>query len=59
VDNVLGDQVIFKVRGSILTVKDIDGGTEVETDIWDIEVYDTANAFNTTTDRFVAPSAGY
>ncbi|WP_296386486.1 hypothetical protein [Winogradskyella sp.] len=59
VDDVVGNQVIFKVRGNGFAVKDIDGLTEVETDIWDIEVYDTANAFNTATDRFVAPSSGY
>lgn len=51
--------VLFKVRGSGFAVKDIDGGTEVETDIWAVEVYDTANSFNTITDRFVAPSSGY
>ncbi|MGB3608061.1 hypothetical protein [Psychroserpens sp.] len=59
VDNAVGNQVIFKARGNGFAVKDIDGGTEVETDIWDIEVFDTANAFNTTTARFVAPSAGH
>ncbi|MEM5564279.1 hypothetical protein WNY78_04160 [Psychroserpens sp. AS72] len=59
IDDVVGDKVIFKVRGNGFAVKDIDGATEVETNIWDIEVYDTANAFNTTSDRFVAPSSGY
>lgn len=59
VDNAVGDKVIFKVRGNGFAVKPLAGGTTVETDIWDIEVYDTANAFNTTTDRFVVPESGY
>lgn len=51
--------VVFKVRGNGFAVKDLDGGTTIETDIWDIRTYDTRNAFNTTTKRFVVPESGY
>ncbi|GAA3519738.1 hypothetical protein GCM10022393_37420 [Aquimarina addita] len=51
--------VVFKVRGSGFAVKDLDGGTSIETDIWDIRTYDTRNAFNTTSKRFVVPESGY
>ncbi len=51
--------VIFKVRGNGFAVKDLDANTTIETDIWDIRTYDTRNAFNTTTKRFVAPESGY
>ncbi|TYB76451.1 hypothetical protein [Bizionia myxarmorum] len=51
--------VLFKVRGNGFAVKDINAGTEVETDIWDTVDYDTNSAFNTVTRRFVAPTAGY
>lgn len=51
--------IIFKVRGNGFAVKDIDGGTTVEADIWDIITYDTRNAFNSTTKRYVVPESGY
>jgi hypothetical protein len=51
--------VVFKVRGQGFAVKDIDGGTEVETDIWEVVEIDTRNAFNTTTKRYVVPETGY
>lgn len=51
--------VIFKVRGEGFAVKDLPGSTTIETDIWNLEAYDTRNAFNTTTKRFVCPEAGY
>ena len=61
VDNATATEtpIIFKVRGNGFAVKDLDGGTTVETDIWDIETYDTRNAFNTTTKRYVVPESGY
>ncbi|MHA7058629.1 hypothetical protein ACWGOQ_0015500 [Aquimarina sp. M1] len=51
--------VVFKVRGNGFAVKDLDGGTTIETDIWDIVTYDTRNAFNTSTKRYVVPETGY
>ncbi|WP_298553605.1 hypothetical protein [uncultured Algibacter sp.] len=51
--------VVFKVRGNGFAVKDLDANTTIETDIWDIRTYDTRNAFNTTTKRFVVPESGY
>ncbi len=51
--------VVFKVRGNGFAVKDLDANTTIETDIWDIRTYDTSNAFNTTTKRFVVPESGY
>ncbi|WP_378178126.1 hypothetical protein [Aquimarina sp. SS2-1] len=51
--------VVFKVRGNGFAVKDLNINTTIETDIWDIRTYDTRNAFNTTTDRFVVPESGY
>jgi len=51
--------ILFKVRGNGFAVKNLNAGTTIETDIWTVEVYDTRNAFNTTTKRFVAPESGY
>ncbi|WP_299259905.1 hypothetical protein [uncultured Aquimarina sp.] len=61
VDNAtaVSTPVVFKVRGNGFAVKDLDGGTTIETDIWDIRTYDTRNAFNTTTKRYVIPESGY
>lgn len=51
--------IYFKVRGSGFAVKDLDGGTTIETDIWEIVDFDTANAFNSTSKRYVIPETGY
>ncbi|AXT52787.1 hypothetical protein D1818_18870 [Aquimarina sp. BL5] len=61
VDNAtaVSTPIVFKVRGNGFAVKDLDANTTIETDIWDIRTYDTRNAFNTTTKRFVAPESGY
>ncbi len=51
--------IFFKVRGNGFAVKDLDGGTTIETDIWDIVEFDTANGFNSTTKRYTIPETGY
>ena len=51
--------IVFKVRGNGFAVKDLDGGTTIETNIWDLRVYDTRNAFNTSTKRYIVPESGY
>ena len=51
--------IFFKVRGNGFAVKDLDGGTSIETDIWDIINFDTAGGFDTTTKRFIVPETGY
>ena len=49
----------FKVRGNGFAVKDLDGGTTIETDIWDVVDFDSANGFNTSTKRYVVQETGY
>lgn len=51
--------VVFKVRSQGFAVKPTLGETTIDVDLWDIVEIDTANAFNTTTKRFVVPSTGY
>ncbi len=51
--------IVFKVEGAGFAVKNLNRGTVIEADIWENELYDTANAFNETTKRFVAPETGY
>ncbi|MFS4446967.1 hypothetical protein [Maribacter sp. 2307UL18-2] len=51
--------IYFKVRGNGFAVKDLDGGTTIETDIWEIIDFDTANAFDSSSKRYVIPETGY
>jgi len=51
--------VTFKARGNGFAIKALPGNSAIETDIWVIKTYDTQNAFNTTTKRFVVPQSGY
>ncbi len=61
VDNATADEtpVVFKVRGFGFAVKNLNAGTIVETDFWDTKAFDTRNAFNLTTKRYVVPETGY
>ncbi|NHF60444.1 hypothetical protein FK220_013905 [Flavobacteriaceae bacterium TP-CH-4] len=51
--------IVFKVEGNGFAVKDLNGGTIIEADIWENVVYDTNTAFNVATKRFVVPETGY
>lgn len=55
----ISEPVIFKYKGSGFAVKDLDGGTIIEADIWETKIYDTTDSFNRTTKRFVCPEEGY
>ncbi|WP_276165524.1 hypothetical protein [Zobellia alginiliquefaciens] len=51
--------IYFKVAGSGFAVKDLNGGTTIEADIWEIIGYDSANGFNRSTKRYVVQETGY
>ncbi|SIS37388.1 hypothetical protein SAMN05421766_101104 [Zobellia uliginosa] len=53
------EPIVFKYEGSGFAVKDLDGGTIIEADIWENELYDTTGSLNGTTKRFVCPKSGY
>ena len=51
--------IVFKVAGEYSGVKGLNGGTTIETDIWDDVLYITNSSFNRTTKRFIVPQSGY
>ncbi|MDO6516316.1 C1q-like domain-containing protein [Zobellia uliginosa] len=53
------EPVVFKYEGNGFAVKDLDGGTVIEADIWENVLYDTTGSLNRTTKRFVCPKSGY
>ncbi|CAZ95962.1 MULTISPECIES: C1q-like domain-containing protein [Zobellia] len=55
----ISEPVVFKYKGSGFAVKDLDGNTVIEADIWENKIYDTTDSFNRTTKRFVCPEEGY